>query len=50
MCPVNESAALGFFIGYTLSLIPTWQNMYIDLSAILMQNDKKIYSTSTSLM
>ena len=48
MCPVNESEALGFFIGYTLSLIPTWQNMYIDLSAILMQNDKKIYSTSTS--
>lgn len=48
MCPVDESEAHGYFAGCTLFLIPTWQNMYLDVSAIILHNNKKIYSTSTS--
>ena len=48
MCPANESVAHGLFVFSTYYLIPSWQNMYLDLSAILMYDNKKIYSISTS--
>ena len=48
MCPVNESAEHGLLVGYTFCLIPTWQNMYLDLSAVLIRDNRKIYSVSTS--
>lgn len=46
--PVDESAALGFLMGYTLFTIPMWVNMYLDTSAILYLNGKPIHSPATS--
>ncbi len=48
MLPVDEAAVHGMLIGYTFLLIPSWVNMYLDLSAILMHENQKIYSSSTS--
>lgn len=48
MCPVDESTEHGYFAGDTLFLIPTWQNMYLDLSAFLIRDNRKVYSVSTS--
>ena len=46
--PVNESAALGFLMGYTFFTIPMWLNMYLDCSAILYLNGVPIYSPTTT--
>lgn len=46
--PVNEAAATGFLMGYTLFTIPMWINMYLDMSAILYLKDKPVYSSATS--
>ena len=46
--PVNESAAMGFLMGYTCCAIPMWINMYLDSSAILYLNGNPIYSPATA--
>ncbi len=46
--PVNESAAMGFLMGYTFCAIPMWLNMYLDSSAILYLNGNPICSPATA--
>lgn len=46
--PVNESAAMGFLMGYTFCAIPMWMNMYLDSSAILYLNGNPICSPATA--
>jgi hypothetical protein len=46
--PVNESAGLGFLMGYTLCTIPMWLNMYLDMSAILYLNGTPVHSPTTA--
>ena len=46
--PVNESAAMGFLMGYTFCVIPMWMNMYLDSSAILYLNGNPICSPATA--
>lgn len=46
--PVNEATIFDMTLGYTLFLIPCWQSTYLDLSAVLMYEKKKVHSCSTS--
>lgn len=47
-CTEAENMEHALLVGYTLCVIPSWQNSYLDLSAILTYDNMKIYSISTS--
>lgn len=46
--PVNEAAVTVFLMGYTLTAIPMWVNMYLDVSAIVYLNQKPVFSSATA--
>ena len=45
---VGEGLLLGFYWGYTLTTLPSWVNMYLDVSAVVYLNGTPVCSPSTS--
>lgn len=45
MNDILDSPAQSMLLGYSLGLLPSWQDMYLDMSAIVIVNDTKVYST-----